>query len=165
MWIYSNALYNTLWGTLPDCFMVQFTIFFDVTSRIHRCPQNRMSDARPQHRELHALLFNVPQLFKGCETGPPAYSPYPRRLESLTICCCNYKGSTFYSVILRPWVLVRPESNSRPPASQPNAQQLTLLRKWNTKFKVRMSQYWSAWQCDILVLFIVQCTMVKSPTL
>ena len=33
------------------------------------------------------------------------YSPYPRRLESLTICWCNYKGSTFYSVILRPWLL------------------------------------------------------------
>ena len=30
---------------------------FNVTSRIQRCPQNRMSDARPQHRELHALLF------------------------------------------------------------------------------------------------------------
>ena len=30
---------------------------FDVTSSIHRCPQNRMSDARPQHWELHALLF------------------------------------------------------------------------------------------------------------
>ena len=26
-------------------------------------------------------------------------SPYPRRLESLTICRCNYKGSTFSSVI------------------------------------------------------------------
>ena len=90
---------------------------FNVTSRINRCPQNRMIDARPQHRELHALyslrivcgFFNVPQLFKGCETGPPApapapapaYSPYPRRLESLTICRCNYKGSTFYTVILR----------------------------------------------------------------
>ena len=62
-------------------------------------------------------FFNFPQLFfKDCETGPPAYSPYPRRLESLNICWCNYKGSTFYSVILRPWVLVRPESNSRPPS-------------------------------------------------
>ena len=46
----------------------------------------------------------------------PVYSPYPRRLESLTICWCNYKGSTFYSVILRPWVLVRSESNSQPSA-------------------------------------------------
>ena len=53
------------------------------------------------------------------------YNPYPRRLESLTICWCNYKGSTFSSVILRPWVLVRSESNSRLPASQPDAQQLS----------------------------------------
>ena len=34
-----------------------------------------------------------------CEKGPPAYRPYPRSLESLTICGCNYKGSTFSSVI------------------------------------------------------------------
>ena len=70
-------------------------------------------------------FFNVLQLFKGCETGPLAYSPYPRRLESLTICWCNYKGSTFYSVISRPWVLVQLELNSWLPASQPNAQQLS----------------------------------------
>ena len=41
------------------------------------------------------------------ETGPTVYSLYPRRLECLTICWYNYEGSTFYSVILRPWVLVR----------------------------------------------------------
>ena len=41
------------------------------------------------------------------ETWPTVYSPYPRRLECLTICWYNYKGSTFSSVILRPWVLVR----------------------------------------------------------
>ena len=30
-------------------------------------------------------FFNVPQLIptRGCETGPPAYSPYPKRLEIL----------------------------------------------------------------------------------
>ena len=70
-------------------------------------------------------FFNIPHLFKGCETGPLAYSPYLRRLESPTICWCNYKGSTFYSVFLRSWVLVQPESNSRPPASHPNTQQLS----------------------------------------
>ena len=41
------------------------------------------------------------------ETGPTVYSPYPRRPGRLTICRYNYKGSTFSSVILRPWVLVR----------------------------------------------------------
>ena len=35
------------------------------------------------------------------ETRPTVYSPYPRRLQCLTICRYNYKGSTFSSVILR----------------------------------------------------------------
>jgi len=71
-------------------------------------------------------FFNVPHELinmKGiCETGPTVFNPYPRRFESLTICWCNYKGSTFYSVILRPWVLVQLELNSQPPAWQQNVQ-------------------------------------------
>ena len=47
-------------------------------------------------------FFYVPQNYqhsRNCETASPAYRPYPRRLESLTICIWNYKGSTFSSVI------------------------------------------------------------------
>ena len=40
--------------------------------------------------------------------GPLVYRPYLRRLESRTICRCHYKGNTFSSIILRPWVLIRP---------------------------------------------------------
>ena len=36
------------------------------------------------------------------EMGPTVYCPYPRRLKCLIICRCNYKGSTFSPVILRP---------------------------------------------------------------
>ena len=55
--------------------------------------------------QFHTVICN-----KGCGTRPPAYSPFPRRLESLTICWFKYKGSAFYSVILRAWGLVQPES-------------------------------------------------------
>ena len=78
--------FTTLCGGL--CFTAQFTIFFNLINRIHRCPQNGMSDDRPQHRELHAQLFtnSVWVLLRPTvilrvffyfisETWPPAYSP------------------------------------------------------------------------------------------
>ena len=46
----------------------------------------------------HWLVWKV----KGCETGPALYSPYLRKLESLTLWECNYKGSTFSSVFKGP---------------------------------------------------------------
>ena len=89
-------------------------------------------ERQPQHRDHPTLIrivrgfFNVPQNYqhsRNCETGPPAYRPYPRRLESLTICRWNYKGSTFLLSYLKTLsVGLVGVSNSRPPASQPVAQ-------------------------------------------
>ena len=131
--IFKCALQHFVGDFARRSFMAQFTIFFMQQVEFTGAPRtewvmpdHNTGNFMPYSLRIVRGFFNVPQLFfKDCETGPPAYSHYPRRLESLTICWCNYKGNTFYSVILRPWVLVRPESNSRPPASQPNAQQLS----------------------------------------
>ena len=59
----------------------------------------------------HCGFFYVPQEseeWESCETGRMVFHPYSRRLECLTFCRCHCKGSTFSSVILRPWVLVQP---------------------------------------------------------
>ena len=82
-------------------------------------------------------FFYVPQepgKCKCCETGPTVFRPYPRRLESLTVCRCHYKGSTFFSVILRPWVLVQPGSNPWPPAHQTGALPTELTRRRSINF-------------------------------
>ena len=89
-------------------------------------------ERQPQHRDHPTLtrivcgFFNVPQNYqhsRKCETGPPVYRPYSRRLDSLTICRWNYKGSTFLLSYLKT-LSVGPIGvmNSRPPASQPSAQ-------------------------------------------
>ena len=67
---------------------------------------------RTPHWGLHPLLFTNSvwvlkrptdriDIYKGYETGPMVYCPrpYPRRLESVTVFRCYYKGSTFSSVI------------------------------------------------------------------
>ena len=43
----------------------------------------------PYSFRIECGFFYVPQNYqhsRNCETGPPTYLPYPRRLESLTIC-------------------------------------------------------------------------------
>ena len=82
--IFKYAL-RALWGTFARLLYGAVHNLYNLTTRIHRCPQNRMSDARLQHRKVYGF-FNVPQLFKGCETGPLSYSLHPRKLERLIIC-------------------------------------------------------------------------------
>ena len=48
----------------------------NVTSRIHKCPQNRISGARPQHRELIALNTCIKSTFTN-----PDLSGESRRIE------------------------------------------------------------------------------------
>ena len=80
----------------------QFTVFYYNSSRIHRCPRIEQSD-RPPHRGLRPLLFSI-SVWSVRQNLRFIVLPYPRRLESLTIC----RWSTFSSVIWKPWVLVRP---------------------------------------------------------
>ena len=67
MCIYSNALYNTLWGTLPDCFMAQFTILlvqqveFTGAPRTERVmPDHNTGNLMPYSLRIVCGFFNIP---------------------------------------------------------------------------------------------------------
>ena len=71
-----------------------------------------LGSTSPTLFEQWRVFFYVPHELisagKCCETEPAVFRLHPRRLESLTVRRCHYKGSTFFSFIQRSWVLVRP---------------------------------------------------------
>ena len=84
---YFNHFYHMVWNTEQG----------------QRLPTPLGSSSRTLF-EQWCRFFDVPQQpdkWKCCEPGPMIFHPYPRRLESLTICRCHCKGSTFSSVILK----------------------------------------------------------------
>ena len=96
-------------GDFARLFKVEFTSKegMSINAPIHECESE--IDHYTGHYMPYSLqrvcgFFNVPQIFitraRACETGPMVYHPYPRRLESQTVCRNYYKlGSTFSSVI------------------------------------------------------------------
>ena len=80
----------------------------------------------PTLYEQQCWFFYVPQELEqwmSCEMAPTVFCPYPRRLECLTNCRCHIKGSTFSSVILRPYLLVLP--GFEPPTSRSTDRRLS----------------------------------------
>ena len=105
-----NLLLTQLIGNSTLCCTTQSHSHFSWTflSKGERCMRLSLREApthqkeqhkrQPQHWELRAYSFRIVcELFlrptlhffehgRYCETGPTVYSPYPRRLDSLTMC-------------------------------------------------------------------------------
>ena len=115
--LFSGYSFTSFSGHRPACSERMCTKGTQVPFEVPCLPNPTTHKGWPHHWGLRPLLFSHSDVgslhptrtnqWKCCEMGPMVFRPYPRRLESLIICRCHYKGSTFFSLILRPWVLVR----------------------------------------------------------
>ena len=82
------------------------SLYSNISLQITHPPQERLAtppaSTSPTLFEQWCGFFFIllePDKRECCETGPTVFRPYPRRLESLTVWVCHYKGSTVFSVI------------------------------------------------------------------
>ena len=88
---------------------------------------------------------------KCCETEPTDFPPYPTRLESLTVCRCHYKGSTFFSVFSAPECLSGRGFNPRSPAQKTDTLPTELTRRLFT----RRITWGFIHVCTLLFIFLI----------
>ena len=103
--IYFSFIYQLFWTqACPEGMCTNGT---QVPCKVPSLPNPITRNGWPHHRGLRPLLFSNSDVgsFTSHKNksvkvlGPTVFCPYPRRLESLTICRCHYRGSTFFSVI------------------------------------------------------------------
>ena len=98
MWIWSNAPYKVcIYHSYHRSLMAVYNSFQAWMWKPDHNTGNYVSYSCEQC--LGSLTSHKVIMNKGCETGPKINRPYPRRLDSLTICRYYYKDSTISSVI------------------------------------------------------------------
>ena len=91
---------------------------YGITHPVQERFATRPRSMYPTFFEQWCRFFYIPQeldvKWKCCETGPTVCCPYLRRLESLTVCRCHYKGRTFWLSVCSARVSTRDLKLSRP---------------------------------------------------
>ena len=108
---FSGIIYNTGWGTLPDWLWCSLQIMNEMSdnARLYECEletdHNTQDYVHYSLRKVRGYIVrefcNISQnvLYVQGYKQRPTDRPYPKRLQSLTVCRCHCKGSTFSSVI------------------------------------------------------------------
>ena len=113
---------------------VRLSLYSGISLQITHLSQERLATlpafTSPTLFEQWCGFFSIllePDTWECCETRPTVFCPYPRRLESLTVCLCHYKGSTVFSVISVKNLSVGPTGvwTRDPPLSRPKVSQLS----------------------------------------